>query len=95
MALVQLRPETGWASLPRFRHLERHVRPEDQEMFALLLEPLSNEEIAAQFGVHINTVAYRLMRIYQQMPVARSGSSGLGRMSLLRIAYGLDACWCE
>lgn len=86
----------AWAALPRREHLERHILPEHRQVLLLLTEALSHVEIVERLGPGYTRrfVEAATSRIYDRLNCP-SKSGSLARLKVLRIALGMDPCWCE
>lgn len=86
----------AWAALPRREHLERHILPDHRRVFLLLTEALTHVEIVERLGPGFTAryVEGAASRIYDRLNCP-SKSGSLARLRVLRIALGMDPCWCE
>lgn len=90
----------AWSLLPRRDHLRLHIDVQDREWFALLLRPLSMTQIAEMRGPGWTRrqgegAITRLMEFMaMEIPIGPHKLPYL-RLAWLRVAYGIERCWCE
>lgn len=93
------------SAYPRLDHIRRHISARNQcsgslddamAILPLLLEPLTQAEIAERLGMTLRVVSYHWVRIVWQLGLpTQNGPNNPARLALLRIALGLDPCFCE
>jgi hypothetical protein len=86
---------------PRLPHLAQHIggfdtrREACYQILPLLLEPLDQQEIADRLGVTRRKVEYYWESMRTDFGIVGTpGHSEAPRLTLLRMALGLDACFC-
>ena len=78
-------------------HVLGHLTPGQQRVLPYLLEPITLDEVAERAGFGNRTsVEYHWWAIESQLGLLfGSGSSGIARLALMRMAFGIDGCFCE
>lgn len=87
--------QTSAASRP-LEHVRNHIRPQDRPFFDLLLESVTLDQIAHDLGPGWtrSVVDYHWRCIRSSLGIETDGPSQVTRVVLIRMAYGLDPCFC-
>lgn len=92
------------SAYPRIGHIRAHLRAgytrsRERNLAVLdwLLEPLTLDEVAERLGPGYTRrmVELSFEYILRTMPLDAPATAPLRRLAILRIAAGLDPCWCE
>jgi len=82
--------------LPGLAHMQTHVPSKYHDVLGALLTAMGTREIAE--SLHIargDALDRRLAIVYGCLGVEAWGRSTHARLTLLRVATGLDPCWCQ
>lgn len=78
-------------------HVLAHLLPRQRELLPLLVLPLTLDEVADRTGHSRRAIEDHWVRIRDRLnlPDAAGGSPRLSHVALVRVAYGIDPCFCE